>query len=100
MPALTAILIAYNEEIDLPRALTSLAGVADEIILVDSGSTDRTCDIARAAGAHAGAQRLHEHLPHLRFLHARLPDLIEKVQIAANDGRIVHIGDAVPAVRL
>ena len=33
MPALTAILIAYNEELDLPRALASLAGVADEIIL-------------------------------------------------------------------
>ncbi len=51
MPALTAILISYNEEQDLPRALASLAGIADEIILVDSGSTDRTCDIARSHGA-------------------------------------------------
>ena len=51
MPALTAILIAYNEELDLPRALNSLAGLADEIILVDSGSSDRTCEIARAFGA-------------------------------------------------
>ncbi len=47
MPPLTAILISYNEELDLPRALASLAGIADEIILVDSGSTDRTCEIAR-----------------------------------------------------
>ena len=51
MPALTAILIAYNEELDLPSALTSLQGVADEIILVDSGSADRTCEIARGFGA-------------------------------------------------
>jgi Glycosyl transferase family 2 len=51
MPPLTAILIAYNEELDLPRALISLQGVADEIILVDSGSTDRTCAIARRSGA-------------------------------------------------
>lgn len=51
MPALTAILIAYNEETDLPRSLASIEGVADEVILVDSGSTDRTCEIARAAGA-------------------------------------------------
>jgi cellulose synthase/poly-beta-1,6-N-acetylglucosamine synthase-like glycosyltransferase len=50
MPALTAILISYNEELDLPRALTSLAGIADEIILVDSGSTDQTCQIAKTFG--------------------------------------------------
>ena len=58
MPALTAILISYNEEQDLPRALTSLAGIADEIILVDSGSTDRTCEIARSFGARVYARKL------------------------------------------
>ena len=58
MPALTAILIAYNEELDLPRALASLKGVADEIILVDSGSTDRTCEIARASGARVYSRTL------------------------------------------
>jgi glycosyltransferase involved in cell wall biosynthesis len=58
MPALTAILIAYNEELDLPRALASLQGVADEIILVDSGSTDRTCEIARDYGARVYSRRL------------------------------------------
>jgi glycosyltransferase involved in cell wall biosynthesis len=58
MPALTAILIAYNEELDLPRALTSLAGVADEIILVDSGSTDRTCEIARQFGARVYSRQV------------------------------------------
>jgi len=51
MPALSAILIAHNEESDLPQALESLEGVADEIVLVDGGSTDRTAEIARAAGA-------------------------------------------------
>jgi glycosyltransferase involved in cell wall biosynthesis len=40
-----------NEEENLPRALASLAGIADEIVVVDSGSTDRTQEIARAAGA-------------------------------------------------
>ena len=58
MPALTATLIAYNEELDLPRALASLAGIADEIILVDSGSTDRTCEIARASGARIYVRKL------------------------------------------
>lgn len=58
MPALTAILIAYNEELDLPRALASLKGIADEIVLVDSGSTDRTGEIARQAGARVFTRKL------------------------------------------
>ncbi len=58
MPALTAILISYNEELDLPRALASLEGIADEMILVDSGSTDRTCEIARAHGARVYARKM------------------------------------------
>jgi glycosyltransferase involved in cell wall biosynthesis len=51
MPAISAILITYNEETDLPEALESLRGIADEIVVVDSGSTDRTCTIARDFGA-------------------------------------------------
>ncbi len=58
MPALTATLISYNEELDLPRALESLAGIADEIVLVDSESTDRTCDIAREFGARVYSRKL------------------------------------------
>jgi glycosyltransferase involved in cell wall biosynthesis len=51
MPLLSAILITSNEERDLPQALASLAGLADEVVVVDSGSTDRTCDLARQGGA-------------------------------------------------
>src|SRR5580698_2450138 len=58
MPALTAILISYNEELDLPRALASLAGIADEIILVDSGSTDRTVEIAKSFGARVYTRKM------------------------------------------
>ena len=51
MPAISAILITYNEQSDLPDALQSLRGVADEIVVVDSGSADRTREIARELGA-------------------------------------------------
>lgn len=51
MNRLTATLITHNEEQNLPRALASLKDVADEIIVVDSGSDDRTCAIAQQHGA-------------------------------------------------
>ena len=50
MNRISACLITFNEEHNLPRALNSLAGIADEIVVVDSGSKDRTAEIARAGG--------------------------------------------------
>jgi glycosyltransferase involved in cell wall biosynthesis len=49
-PRISATVIAFNEEHDLGECLASLAW-CDEIILVDSGSTDRTRDIAARYGA-------------------------------------------------
>jgi glycosyltransferase involved in cell wall biosynthesis len=51
MNRLSACLITLNEEHNLPRALASLAGIADEIVVVDCGSKDRTVGIAREFGA-------------------------------------------------
>lgn len=46
MIKITAIILTYNEESNLHDCLESLKGVADEIFLVDSGSTDNTIKIA------------------------------------------------------
>jgi glycosyltransferase involved in cell wall biosynthesis len=50
MPLLSVAIIALNEERNLPRTLASVQ-FADEIIVVDTDSTDRTAEIARSFGA-------------------------------------------------
>lgn len=47
---LSVAIVSLNEEANLGRTLESVKW-ADEIVVVDSGSTDRTCDIARQYGA-------------------------------------------------
>jgi glycosyltransferase involved in cell wall biosynthesis len=48
---ISATIITYNEERNLPRAIECLR-CADEIIVVDCGSSDRTVEIAEKLGAH------------------------------------------------
>ena len=50
-PFVSLCMIVKNEEDNLPACLASVAGLTDEIIVVDTGSTDRTREIARDAGA-------------------------------------------------
>lgn len=44
-------MIVKNEEDVLPRCLDAIRGLWDELIIVDTGSTDRTVDIAKEYGA-------------------------------------------------
>ena len=48
---LSAFLIVKDEAARLPRTLAALEGLADQVAVVDSGSSDATVAIARAAGA-------------------------------------------------
>ncbi len=48
---ISAAIITLDEERNLGRCLASLRGVADEVVVVDSGSTDGTERLARDAGA-------------------------------------------------
>ena len=50
-PLLSVSLIVKDEEERLGSCLASLRGLADEVVVYDTGSTDRTIDIARQAGA-------------------------------------------------
>src|ERR1700750_53162 len=47
---LSVVIICKNEEQNIARTLASLVDLADEVILLDSGSTDHTLDVARTFG--------------------------------------------------
>ena len=51
MPRLSICLITKNEEAHLARCLESVRGLHDDLVVVDTGSSDRTVEIARAFGA-------------------------------------------------
>ncbi|MGN6565488.1 MAG: glycosyltransferase [Thermomicrobiales bacterium] len=48
---LTVVVLTKNEERDLPACLASVADLAERVVVLDSGSTDRTVAIAQAHGA-------------------------------------------------
>ncbi len=47
MSTLSVCLIVKNEEKNIPAFIRGVQGIADEIIVVDTGSSDRTCRIAK-----------------------------------------------------
>lgn len=51
MTDITVIILTKNEELNIARAINSVKAVADRICVVDSGSTDKTAEIAKSLGA-------------------------------------------------
>lgn len=47
----TVVVLTKNEELNLPDCLKSLEGFAKRVMIVDSGSTDKTVEIAKLMGA-------------------------------------------------
>ncbi len=56
MPHLSVVIITLNESRNIGRCLESVRRVADEIVVVDSHSTDDTAEIARSFGARVVLQ--------------------------------------------
>lgn len=50
-PPISLYVITFNEAANIERCLKSTFGLVDEVVVIDSGSTDITCKIARDCGA-------------------------------------------------
>lgn len=51
MPDFSFVILTYNEEVHLPRLLSSIQNLNAENFILDSGSTDRTLEICETYGA-------------------------------------------------
>ena len=49
--SISAIILTKNEAKHIVRCIPSLEGICDEVIVVDSLSTDNTCELAESMGA-------------------------------------------------
>jgi len=49
--SITAIILTFNEEIHIERCINSIKDIVDEIVIVDSYSSDKTIEIATSLGA-------------------------------------------------
>lgn len=69
MEKISAIILTFNEERNIARCIQSVLGLADEILVVDSFSTDKTADICHEYG--------------VRFVQHRFDGYIEQKNYAA-----------------
>lgn len=51
MVDVTFIILTKNEEVNIVDCLNSVEGFAKRVVIIDSGSTDKTCEIANSMGA-------------------------------------------------
>lgn len=64
---LSAVIITFNEERNIGRCLASLTDVADEIVVVDSFSTDKTEEICRQFNVRFICNRFEGHIEQKNF---------------------------------
>ncbi len=72
-PALSVIVLTFNEERNLAVCLGSVNALTSEIFVVDSGSTDRTVAIAREFGAAVTTHPFESHTRQWQWALATLP---------------------------
>ena len=70
---LTVLVLTYNEEMNIEKCLQSVTGWVANIFVVDSGSTDRTINIAKAYGAEVVTHLFETHASQWKWALENLP---------------------------
>jgi len=99
---LAAVILTYNEEANLPDCLRTLQPLGCPVFVIDSGSTDRTLEIARLFGAHLLSHPFQNHTTQWQWALENLPCRPEWVLALDADQRLTpdaaqEIGSAVEA---
>jgi glycosyltransferase involved in cell wall biosynthesis len=82
---LAVVLLTYNEEVNLPQALASIAGWSDEAFILDSLSTDKTRDIALSYGCGTAEHRFEDYAKQRNHALEHLPITSEWVLFLDGD---------------
>lgn len=85
---LAVAVLTYNEERNLPDCLASVMDLADELFVVDSGSTDRTVSIATQYGAKVLTHPFESHARQWRWALHHAPLMAEWVLGLDADQRV------------
>ncbi len=67
MTKLSVVIITFNEERNIERCINSVKDIADDIVVVDSFSTDKTCEIAIINGARVINHSFEGHIEQKNF---------------------------------
>jgi glycosyltransferase involved in cell wall biosynthesis len=76
---LAVVILTYDEELNLPACLASVQGLTPRVVVVDSGSTDRTLSIAAEHGACILTHEFTSHAQQWRWALAQLDPPVDWV---------------------
>ena len=95
---ISAVIITFNEEKNIKRCLDSLVGVVDEIVVVDSYSTDRTEEICRSYDTVFLPHRFYGHIQQKNWaiLQASFPHILS---LDADEALSFELKDAILRVK-
>jgi glycosyltransferase involved in cell wall biosynthesis len=88
LSGLAVVILTYNEEVNLPHALSSVCGWANEVFLLDSYSSDATVNIGQRYGCTVKWNRFENYAEQRNFALQHLPIRSEWVFFLDADERV------------